>query len=831
MDEQLIDRERETDSLLYEIQACQKVSVKILVAGTGTGKSSIVEKLIVKMRNQNVKLIPVIVQTKPINSTNIVQNGDFIKELFMSIRNLFISQDYKEFQISRHLWKKLCFSNYVANCKNKFRRREILETILKEEINTVNRETAKSKILFLTLNLAIKRLFKLGNFNEQIILKHLDDHYDFLNEYIIYCLTHAPFLICIDNIQNIDTISHKYLLECINYTKSHKNAFILEFTTKQDNINSVLYLQNSIERSSAISVEILPISVLEPAYAVDIALNCSNNVTDEEKFKTEAEIYYRNNGTGNIYDLKKFSIIYDEKNFKIIDDASLISLLNLKKSALFLIGILILHNGEIKKDILIRILKKFPDFIIIDISDFLDNFSKTSDLVEKNGNTLKLTHASIIDTWKNNKKNFKYIYYAVYQTCVDFYLEIQHADNYLLITKKDCIMFLLNAYAEFDPNEIISIINEIEEIAVVTLSATDTWHYLEILFKSIAKQINSFENLFYKIIQICIQAELFDQAKYCLDKMKDEDISDSWKYRLYSCTVMILREEYSNAQNMIEQSINNYNQEIKRYFSLLKIVVFRSTNQIEKLSCWLMELESNRIFDGYFSEGYFLRLAEAYDSRDNAIEKLKQSIHIFENFHDEEQIAKSRISLSYLYAITGQLDKAKLENEKAENTLLSSVRNKCIFLVNKSALKLLNNEFGKDIWCFLDEAEKLTQSTFNKTAIYINKLIWCIENKDKRKGEYCIRLLISFLQDERDKHMHAISFYNLYVYYKNIAKDSEKANMYYEQTVKNKNYCNTLKARIQGENTCNGTEFLLTKKWHVCFLSYWDIDLTHLLSN
>ena len=100
----------------------------------------------------------------------------------------------------------------------------------------------------------------------------------------------------------------------------------------------------------------------------------------------------------------------------------------------------------------------------------------------------------------------------------------------------------------------------------------------------------------------------------------------------------------------------------------------------------------------------------------------------------------------------------------------------------------------------------------------------CIENHAFDKCDLLINKIHRLFEFVQDKHMHAFINYNLYLYY-NARGNDETARIHYQKADELKDYCHTLKCRLLHISTDDHTDFLLTKPWHVCFLTYWCYDL------
>lgn len=365
----------------------------------------------------------------------------------------------------------------------------------------------------------------------------------------------------------------------------------------------------------------------------------------------------------------------------------------------------------------------------------------------------------------------------------------------------------------------------VDEVIYEMISIDELRKYLEKIIDTLYFKDQSLKIL-YNIFDICNRHQLIDLESRCLEKISKiiQNPNDE-KYLFCYFTNLLEREEYQFLLDQIkEKSISFKGIDFVYYVDLFKIVAYVSLNNRTECQKIVNVLENDLGFQNTFQYGYFLRLSEAYAKRNIAISKVEKSITIFNKFAMENQVAKAQVSLAFLYSITGSLEKAQMALDSAEKVLLKEIENKHVFNINKACLCLLNYNYTEEVWDLLSEAEKYAYIRFDKIAIVINKLIWCIENKNFRKGKYYEKKGLDLLELEYNRHLHAIFYYNCYVLYK-VMGDTVHMQKYYDLAVCNKEYCDTLKARLEGKNEVEDqTTFLLQYPWHVCFVSYWQFD-------
>ena len=221
--------------------------------------------------------------------------------------------------------------------------------------------------------------------------------------------------------------------------------------------------------------------------------------------------------------------------------------------------------------------------------------------------------------------------------------------------------------------------------------------------------------------------------------------------------------------------------------------------------------------------GFYLRLSEIKNKRIDAIPDVEESIKHFKRNSSIIQVAKSQVALSFLYAVTGRIEEAILESNKAEKIIVNDFSNRHIFYTNKAAILLLHGDTGKEIFSMLKIAEESAIVTFDKLAIYNNILVYALETKDFKIAELYANKISSIIAVEPDKHILSLLFYNMHLYYKKTG-NNPLSREYYSKCYSLKNHCESLNARLTKTKLEGSSQILISKSWHVCFLDYWNID-------
>ncbi len=808
-----------TKELYKKIQYRDNALIILLYSETGVGKTALTHQLLQLLEATEADALFASIPMNPVNCASSTSNNDYAIVVFKKLYMLFSQKSHDAGLVSDRLYNKFNFSKYVASTKDPKIKKHLLEFIDEKFIKTAQ---IKGDILRDALDILFQRIFRIGIFDEDSIVEELEKNIIIANDYIEYILRGVGSFIHIDNIQNIDAFSKKYLLDWICNSHVQKNVFILEYTISSAKDIDLAHFIEFLNLSKAQLINV-GLSRLKEDDVVKIAISQLPEKTEDEKFINSVRAHYNGESNGNIFELEKYILTYDLFPKDISNNALRQGLLLLDKDKKFVISIIILHSGKIPMQTLKALLRQ-SDMLMLE--DEIDALIADTEYIKIEDESYILKHASIIDTWRgcDSLKQEK-AYFVAYNCCIKYYSNILKNKNFFSISRNRCISLMLDLYAEFDPQALVGLINELDEISIGVLSPKEVWKKISIIYKSIVPFANSFEDEIYHIIEICLHCELFEKAQYCLENVPSPQFQKSTRWLLYRCLIYSLREQHWDVLEFVERNIHHFDMEVDRYFYLFKISSLRSLNREVELHALIDRLRQKQIFQYGYTAGCFLRLSETYESRQDAVKYVKQSVKMFEAMGDEEQASKSRISLSYLLAVTGDVATAFDESREAEGKLVSTIRNRCIFNVNKAALLLLSGEYSVAVWDLLNEAEPLTNTIFNRVAIFINKLVYCIETEDYEMGDLCAEKLINELQNESDRHVIAVGAYDLYLYYTRTDRP-QIASKFYHIAYENRRYCSTLWARLEPEKEQDLTStFLLSRPWHVCFLSYWDVDL------
>lgn len=797
------------DDIISQIKDASETQAFILYAGTGIGKSSVSKKIAKLVNERNINKDVIRIKSTQDDSS---QEGAFISNIFQNIRKYYLINKSKVYKSKK---KKYLYSYYIRH-QNIMIIKKLIENI---DINVDNAEKYKNRTTSILQFIKVLFVFvgiKMG-FIEELKSNYTD--IKMMINYIKYILKKQNIVLCIESAQYFDKTSLDALIELLIETNHCTNFYIFEFTLAEDsdNLKSLNKIKNELDYSEIVYKD-SELKKLDFEYVLELARNLCNST--DKSFATKIEQMY----TGNVKKIENFAFNYSIQTPPDADPTYEL-LHGLSNEQKYIIAIILLNNTFIAKRVLDRILNNSNGIYLSNYDKDIEYLIDNAMLLEKREASIYIKDKDTVDSWNKNIEEFKKYEALAYKNCEAIFVRILQNGVEYSLSRRDCIMLLLQLYNRFDSIKLNNMLGYVDEVIYDIISIDELRKYLEKLINVLYPKEQSLKIL-YNIFDICNRYQLIDLERFCLDKIsKIIQHNTNEKYLFCYFTNLLQREEYQFLLDQIKEKNDTFvSCDFKYYVELFKIVAHVSLHHMKE--CWQIvnTLENDLAFQKTFQYGYFLRLAEAYAKRDIAISKVEKSLIIFNEFAMDIQVAKSQVSLSFLYSITGSLEKAQTALDSAEKVLLKNIENKHVFNINKACLCLLDQNYTEEVWDLLNESEKYAYIRFDKIAIIINKLIWCIENKDFGKGKYYEKKGLELLELEYNRHLHAIFYYDCYVLY-DAMNDMETSQKYYDLAVCNKEFCDTLKARLEGRDEVEDqTTFLLQYPWHVCFVSYWYFD-------
>lgn len=813
----IVDRDEDICQLVKRLHAAESSQVHVVYSKTGYGKSSFSTKLIQESFFSDWEIVQVV--TMPQNVATNVQEGDYLDLVFTAMRKHFSSEEHKE----------LSFENYISKGKNKMIKRESLNTA----IDTISSVKLSERPISKLFALLIKRWLKAGIYNPYIIINDQSPiARSVKSDYIHNVFEQARILLIIENIQNIDNTSYKYLLDWINDTKDKKHAFLFEYTISDEvSIDRMKDFCRAFSKTGAETYE-EELSKMPLEYIADVIESQVEDRPSDIRFTVEAQNHYNQYSDGNLWELINYARMYEgHKQQSELQTPTLSSLRNLSNEAKYIISILVCHSGIISKSVLEYIwyncfLSEFNDSLTMIYAELYEACMICA-LQSISDEQIAISHASIIDVWRTYGSNFIVIDKEVGKRLTMFYRDNYYGDIHI-VEKQIAWQMLICLYAEHQPKEIMQLLDDFTVNLMKNISRESTWRYLELLIKNTQHNISKLQDVYFKILQICRNASLFEEGYLCIELMERYiDIEQNSALFLHKLSYLSILDKHNVVIELYEKALHTF----EIYSSVwikMKLAVLNSYIALgDKATCLKIDKELKRTPAFKLQPEYaiYLRLTNIYAKPSKAVHDAKKSIKLFRASGNRRQEGKSLITYSKLLSSLGKHKKAIRMIIQAKELLSEYNEGMSCIYNNLAGYLLLLGKHGQDVWAYLDIAELYSVSTYDKLSVILNKLAWCYENNSYIRLDLLENRALDLIELEPTLLIHCTIFYNLYVVMEK-AGIKHKADEYYRCAVALKNHCSFVKARIDG--VTRKTRYLkprLKKPYHICYLSYWMFDL------
>ena len=811
----IVDRENDVNVIKKLLCEATKSQVHIVFAKSGFGKTSFSSKLAQESALAGWDIIRV--QTNPKNSSENASEGEYLDVIFDAMRKHFSAEEYTE----------LHFDKYLSNGDNKL----IQNLQLNEVIDAATSTDSIKKLPWKLLSPLAKRITNTGVFNPYaVIYDSSTNARSIKTEYIRFLLESTHILLIIENIQNIDNISHKYLLDWINDTKDMNHGFLLEYTISETHgINDVKSLQRSIVRTG-VDVYESELEKLEVDFIAEVIETQIDNRPTDIHFTVRAQQHYNTYSDGNLWDLLDYARIYeDSPKEPESPEPTLLILQRLSDETKYIVSILMQHNGRIDQSHLHYIWLNYfsnrsESYLLNLYQELLQNHTIK---ICKNTNLVSISHASIIDVWQDNRKHFSVIDKEVYNRIAKFYNANYHEEIHV-VDKHVAWQMLLQFYAIHQPEKIMDLLNDFKVNVMKNISREKAWKYLNTLITHTKDRIDKLIEVYFDILRICYSIFLYNEGYSCVEMMESKiDIRKNDLLLLHKLLYLSIIDRQQEAIILYKEVIGKTERYSKKWVNLKLIMLNCYIALSDEDSCWQIHKELKKMpgLKKIPEYAIFLRLTNIYMSPQKAVKNAKKSIKLFAAWGNQEQEGKSYITYSKLLSSIGKHKQAMKTIKQAEILLIQkNVGFACIYN-NLAGYLLLSNEHGPEVWNYLDIAETYSVSTYDKLSTVLNKLAWCFENNIYLRLDLLENKALELIDIEPNQFIHCTTYYNLYVVMQ-AAKKEKKAKEYYEKAVALKEHCSFIKARIDGITWKERhLKPRIQTPYHICYLSFWVFDL------
>lgn len=804
-----VDREEERGKILNQISKLEKSFIHFIYAPTAIGKSTLTQKLIVDSLKENV-IQSICIRTAPQNYGDKYNEWEILELIFESIDSLAIST------------KKIAsFSEYLYD--DKTINDDILDGLI---VDTIDLAFNPKKGLSNIIKNIFENLFQIGKKRVSKII--WDDSLRsrmIKKSYIKYVLSKYRILLIVDNFQNIDASSFKHLIDIIQDTKKSKNYYIFEYTITENANTENLFRSIDFIKACGLSVDAMLLKKIPNNYIVDVVNhNCPNKPTSFE-FNIKLLKFYEEVSKGNLKQTMEYVTHYSTHRATKVADKTLLSILSISDKAKYILCLIIHHKGLLKVSTF-NILESYFD----DCYDYGNLFEELVyyRLIKKEiHEELRLDHASIGDSWKNSElKDLKSIDSIV--------CDVLEKHYYSLLEKK-CFdnnelpwLGLLEIYKKNYPEKIPRMLGFLRQGILKEISPETSWEFLNSFIQATKDQVIDFKNVYFDIINICFEFELYKEG-YASIELMEKSLSVAQNPRLLFHKMIYLSALDKHIENieLYSKYVSSFQEGSREKLIIMLIAQasFRATNDIPECLIIFNQINKNSNYKQFDEYGYFLRIVDMYMTNKKSIKYIKKSYDFFMKRNLFHQAGKSAIAYAHVVSSSGNLKKGLHLIEEAESLLSDKIKGTHMFMVNKAVINLHMRNSAHSVWNYLQLAETTARVPFDKLAVQIAKLVWCLQSGNLEKCESLINIIIPLAEEEPDKHIVALAYYDIHLYF-SLIRNNIESKKYKNMAHNLKNWCSLVQDKIEGTKSSDN-KFLLKNPWCLCYLEYWTFDIIY----
>lgn len=803
-----VDRDMEYDKITEQIAGAQFSCVHIVYAGTAIGKTSLSLKLLDEY--QEPELIKLRLPTPPENEGSRHQEWKVLDELFSKIDK-----------------QSAVPSSGILSFKDYLQQDEVVSgKALAGFLNTAATTTLK-RGLFYSL---VSKILSVNEYDPNTFV--LDDSLQsqmIRKAYLKYVFSKGRFLIVIDNLQNIDNSSLECLLEILQATNAKRHFLLFEYTLTEKTTPEALNRMVDFVRAigEGLEVDCTPLPPMPSNYVVDVVNHAQVKKPLTFNFNIDLLRFYDESAKGNLKQVVEYAANYATQSQPDQGrDKTLESILSVgSEKALYILALVIRFQGVLPLATLRRLETYFSEEY--DFAPLFEILISTRLIFPDTSIELRLDHASISDSWRRSKVPLLNDIDTIVCEVLEKYYDDCFQSNRLSVEELPWLA-LLELYQDRYPERIPSMMEHLREGILKNVSPQTAWGFLTAFIKATQKVIPEYISNYYEILLTCFEFELYEEGYSCIQLM-EPFFSYPSEYRLLFHKMM-----YLSALDQHLACIELYNRYLNDYstggrerlnISLIAQASFRAMNQIDRCKFIHDEIKADKRYCAYAEYGYFLRIANMYLPRRRSVSYLRKSYHFFLKRRMFHQAGKSAISYAHIVSSLGHLWLGQALLQKAESLLQDKIMGSHMILVNKAVIKLHQGLSDRSIWNYLSLAEKSTRVSFDQLAVQIGKLVWCMVNSDYSTCPPIISRINQLAEREPDKHIVAMAYYDLYLYYKS-QDEPDEAQRYWDMAYPLRSWAPAVQARM--EHIYNWNErFLLKKPWGIAFLEYWTYDLLY----
>lgn len=429
-------------------------------------------------------------------------------------------------------------------------------------------------------------------------------------------------------------------------------------------------------------------------------------------------------------------------------------------------------------------------------------------------------HASIIDSSQNINRQIGMITANFLQ---GYYESIINTKNYLLISKKQALLYLFKVYSLNEPIMILKYIDDFRFIIVASIDKKQAYNLIMQVFNSLPQ--NTGKEIKFKLITIAYEIGLYEESLLLLEQTHYIDIS----FSLCKCMILNRIDQHEQALELCDFLLKyscKINSRAELIVKLIQMLSLRSLNRTSEYLNLSKELLKNNEYRQYLEYGFLLRNMQITVSYKQSLRFVKQSIKMFKDMNEKEYMLYSKLTLCVQLARLGYVDNSMKLLRKIENSILRLTLEKHVIYNNKAAIAMLGKEQDFSIIAELKKAYITAITSFDKIVILNNQLCYMILQNVDEDFSSISKETIKLLENEPDIRLHCRTYINIALFYKHVLKNQT---LYITNIEKAKEF--HIKGDFIGDHFINNSNppqdvyFISNQKCYISFITYWHFPI------
>lgn len=781
------DRTDERNGICQQICKNKNNSqIIVLVGTTGVGKSALAQKLLC---DELAKFKSITLQIGK-NSVSTIENMSYFNMLYKKVAELALEQPHLSIKTPKHyeMEKLSSWSHIVIGA-------------IKDYFH-------------------IDSTYHISEPTEEYSISRKKD-------YIISVLKNGPFIVDIQNIQNIDTQSAELIQSIMCNVNSV--TWLLEFTLQNDGIDEQFYSFASEWKSLGMLWSVYEIHRLD----FDLAFNLVPHEIQNPWCRKRLEQQYKKS-QGNL-----LTLMVIPKNLDDSDDYIRTKLESLTQDEKYITYLLYLNEDSISESILLSILTR-PS---AHDKKMLFSYNRAKQLLQL------LTNENIISQ-EYGSYNIKHdsIRFAIsqlpsepslflaYRTLSCYYHEMITANS---LDWQESTRHLFSLYIRFHDENLIELLPKLRVIITSAKYPKDIVqkieHYKTMMIQCGQSDINIIYSVVRFLAELCIKLQYADEARDNLTFLYSI-CTNQYLIGLDGaiCALRNSPENWKRIDDLIQSASNA--PRLRLSLCLCRLRMMMRSRSSENSKAYAFELLECNDYKDLLEYGFLLyNFAEFAETSDEALKYYQQALYYFQKYGLVTIQAEVKISMSMSYSYSGQLAKARIALHEAKELALDQIP-ETVFLNNSAVIDILDNKADIQVINRLADAALICANPYEKLIIQSNLLTGLIICGNMNQAAELAREIetASYEQYQYEDFLHIVT-QDLYFYY-STTQNKDKTTYYRDKLIAlacRENINEWTKKLIQAMLGMRSdvSEYYAQFRYRVDFLGFWGIEISRDLEN